>query len=317
MSGSWWLPEAPNSRFSGVLSCSESGELRLKVAGHLAGERVGETERNVPTVIFGETYGDQGQAVTLRLCFKTNHTVCSNPLGNSQEFFAQRGYFGTHLSIPTEPVFKTATLSYSGLSSWMQNFSGLISGATLYSTNWIEPPTLSATIPGCVFELGARISQASTGRSRTLTESVILGCVFDPPVTEADFQSRVAYGFQGLLTFATSRPNAISRIRVGGPPAVPDGTRVIGPAVYTDETEASDLTNSDMLFSLGDIADRFNDVVRRWFALSDRYSKVLPLYFGGIYRPPGYTDLRFAQVLQALTSALGRRQRTGQRQSDD
>ena len=105
MSGSWWLPEAPDNKFWGVLSCSESAELSLKVVGHLTGEWVGETGRNVSTIILGETYGDQGQAVTLRHCFKTNHTVSSNHLSNSQEFFAQRGYFGSHLSSSAEPIF--------------------------------------------------------------------------------------------------------------------------------------------------------------------------------------------------------------------
>ena len=185
---------------------------------------------------------------------------------------------------------------YSGLASWTQNFTGLVSGHTPYSVDWVEPLTRSATIPGCVFELGTRISHANAGRMRSLTESVVLRCVFDPAITEAEFQSRIAYGFQGLLTFATGRPNALSHLRVGGPPAISESTRVVGPAVYTDETEASDLTNSDMLFSLGDVADRFEDVIYRWFALSDRYSKVLPLYFGGIYRPPGYTEDRKSVV---------------------
>lgn len=285
----------------GILSCSESGELNLAIVGSLTnGWAAAITTVNPSLTILGETYGERGQAVTLRGCFETNTTVSNNRLRNRQAFFGQRGYFGAHLSSATDPTFHTAILSYSGLASWAQGFTGFLKGEPFYAAKWAKPANRGATIPGCRFELDVRISHTRSAREQTLSEDVLLRCEFEPPVVEPEFQSRIAYGIQGLLTFATGRPNALTQVRVDGT-SDSEGVRIVGPAVYADEAEASDLDRGDMLFTLDDIGDRFEDVFRRWFALSERYSQVLPLYFGGLYRPPGYTDLRFAQVLQTLT----------------
>ena len=311
MSGSWWLPEASDNKVWGILSCSEVGELSLSIVGNLTDAWAVSTANPLLTIL-GETYGDRGQLVTLRGCFETNTTVSNDRLRSRQTFFGQRGYFGAHLPSAAEPAFGTATLSYSGLASWAQGLTGFVTGEPLFAVKWVRPAIRAATIPGCRFEFLARIRHTHNERKQTLTEDLVVRCEFDPTIPEPEFQSRIAYGLQGLLSFATGRPNALTQVWVEGTPDS-EGVQIVGPAVFSDAAEASNLARGDMLFTLQDVGNRLENLLVRWFALFEHYSEVLPLYFGGIYRPPGYTDLRLTQVLQTLTLYQARRDVDGSR----
>jgi DNA-binding transcriptional MerR regulator len=62
-----------------------------------------------------------------------------------------------------------------------------------------------------------------------------------------------------------------------------------------------------MLFTLGDIADDFQSVMERWFAISDDLETVCNLFFGVQYTPTLNLENRFLNVVQAVESYHRRR----------
>src|SRR5262249_5217202 len=92
--------------------------------------------------------------------------------------------------------------------------------------------------------------------------------------------------------------------------------KIIGPRTFTDDAVASDLIRSGLPFSFSDVAGRVEEVVRLWLELADRFSAAFALYFGGLYRPPAYSDLRLWLLIQALSLYQARRERVASAASE-
>jgi ApeA N-terminal domain 1 len=305
--GVWWLPEASEKKCSGTLSCSETGELRLTVMGGFS-EHPSDFERT-NAIIFGEVVDDRlGQQVTLRDCFLTNWTQSSNPTANRQEFFAHRGFFGGHLASEEDFYFRSAHVSFSGLAAWAHDLSGFARGDDGFTISWKHPDPIGGVLLGGRFTLGAGCSSSGTWREKRLTEDVGLHLSYTAAIYEADLQLDFVYPLQNLFTFATDRPNALTKLRVSRGPLPTEQISVVGPKTFTDESAVADLTPWDMLFSLADVTGRVDEVFRLWLDLSKRYSGAFAIYFGNIYRPSGYSDFRFFITIQALSLYQARRE---------
>lgn len=66
----------------------------------------------------------------------------------------------------------------------------------------------------------------------------------------------------------------------------------------------------EMLFTLKDIADKFELLLRNWFNKTDKLGPVYDLYFGALYNPHMYLQQRFLSLVQALESYHRRLMRT-------
>jgi hypothetical protein len=93
----------------------------------------------------------------------------------------------------------------------------------------------------------------------------------------------------------------MTELTVSREPIPVDNISVVGPTTFADESVADGLMPFKMLFSLEDVKGRLEQVFDLWLEISRRYFEALVHYFGGIYRPAGYTDLRFPQIMNALT----------------
>src|SRR5262245_58702012 len=114
---------------------------------------------------------------------------------------------------------------------------------------------------------------------------------------------RFLYPLQNLLTFATDRPNAMTRqsfIRRDDPSRPPDFLDVVGPRIFTDVAVAAKALPHDMLFTLDDVRDRFEILVPRWLALSETYRGAFESFFSAQYASRMYQDLRLQVAAHAL-----------------
>lgn len=313
------MPGAPDKQLSGTLSCSEAGEIRLSVLGGFS--ELGPRDERPYPLILGEVADERkGQQVTLSNCFLTKRTQSSsNPLTNRQEFFAHRGFIGAHLAREADFSFRSANLTLSGLAAWAHDLSGFAREGHAFSVSWKSPGPVSGQIPGGGFTLSATISGSETWRERRLIEHVVLSLTFEEAVREAELQEAVVYPLQNFFTFATDHPNALTKLGVSRQELPAEDISVVGPTTFSDESRAGDIHPFQMLFSLADITDRVEEVFRRWLELSKQYSGAFAVYFGGIYRPPGYTDLHFELMMQvlALYQAGREQKRDGVTATDD
>ncbi len=303
MQGMWWLPEDPGNRCFGTLACNEKGESSLAIIGVFPGVDFHQSERVILGDVVDRRNGRQrGRHVTLRGCILTNASHSSAPIGNSQEFLASRVFLGEHLVAPSDFSFSRARVSFSGLNMWAHDLSGFedkVSPETQVS--WKHPEPISGSIDGAQFALGADCTALNTMRQRRLTESVRLNLTFSEPIREEDLQANYLYPLQNFFSFATDHPNALAELSVSRRPMSAEDITVIGPRTFADEAEAANVLPFEMLFTLEDVSGRVAEVVRRWFQLSKQHSEAFALYFGGMYRPPGYTDLRLTMIMQVLS----------------
>jgi hypothetical protein len=299
--GTWWIPEAPDNKYSGTLSWNEDSELRLAVLGCL--EPTGNFDQIIPTILgVIPARKNEGREVTLKDCFVTRVSYPDDSLGHSQELFAHRAFFGAHLPGMADLRFGRADLCFSGLSMWAKELTGISRPAGHMSLAWDHPKeSAGGAFPEGKFWLGLGCSLSGAFRERVLKEEISIVFNFDEPVLESVLQTDIVYPLQNFFTFATDHPNALTSLRVSRGSLSFERIRVVGPRTFSDETTAAEVMPFQMLFSYEDVSDRLGEVVSRWFDLSKTHHDAFALYFGGIYRPAGYTDLRLAQVLSAIS----------------
>src|SRR5262245_55698273 len=106
--GLWTLPDTEAHPVAGTLRVSSSGELRLSVIGSL-GPPEGFHENKEHGVVLGSVEGPLGNDVTLTGCYVTRSSFGSFA-DVREEYRAQRGFFGAHLSKPCDFAFRRMRL---------------------------------------------------------------------------------------------------------------------------------------------------------------------------------------------------------------
>ncbi len=292
--GVFWLPEAPGRKLYGTLSCNDEGELNLALLGAFGRSH----ERILGSILRGDGLQRANEAVTLQGCIVTKESVSSGDLGTRQEFLAHRAFIGAHLE--SESQFKSASVTFSGLSAWADNFTGLSTDQNYSGVSWNTPPVLpSGKISGALFLLGVGTSFSGTKRKKIIEEEIGISFTFDQPIDESSLSSQIIYPFQNFFTFATDAPNALTNLVVTRDQLSPERIGVHGPTTFSDLSPTADLHAYKLLFALADIQDRLEDVFARWLRLSKRFEKAMVIYFGNLYRPAGYTDMRVQQAINA------------------
>jgi hypothetical protein len=207
--GLWWLPEVPNRKSFGTLSYNDEGEIPLSVVGELG--RPGSQDRLYPAILGHLDSDGHVQRVTLRDCFLTKRSFSSEPGVSRQEFFSHRAYFGEHLQSEEDLTFQIVSLSFSGLPSWASNLTGFREGDGLLSVTWNHPDSIGGDVQHAQFLLGVGCSWAGGGRKRRIEEYVDVNVTLTDSVSESRLQSEYVYPLQNFLTFATDRPNALTK----------------------------------------------------------------------------------------------------------
>jgi hypothetical protein len=143
--GLWTLPDTETPPVAGTLRVSSGGELRLSVIGSL-GPPKGFQEVKVHPVILGSVNGPLGNKVTLSTCY-----VTSSQFGSfadvREEYRAQQGFFGAHLSKPSDFAFRRIQLRVGGLGAWAHSLSGFRQGVLGGTHAGEEAPLLSYAMP--------------------------------------------------------------------------------------------------------------------------------------------------------------------------
>lgn len=318
--GHWWIPDR-RERCAGTLRCNESGELHLHLFGaltdgdHTVGNSLAAVYGEVVDLAGVDRTAPKGHFVTLLHSFVSNQRHGSSG-PSTQTLFAHRAFFGDSLLPANGERIARANLHFSGLAGWASDITGITRGADPHvSRSWVRPEAIPIRFPKGVLRLGAGVSAPGVARRWVLEESLGFNLTYHSPVTDSEL-SKDVWALQNFLTFATDRPNALTRLEVyEGSEEDRTPLTVIGPHVFDDASAAEGVMAHELLFGHAEVGNRFEDVVRRWFELSARHSAAFAIYFGLKYNPPRYSDLRFQLMGQALSlyHTGGRADGTGHR----
>jgi hypothetical protein len=319
--GLWTLPDTDAPPVAGTLYVSSTGELRLSVMGSLgpAKEFHGVKEH---AIVLGSVDGPFGNNVTLASCYVTRSQFGSFA-GMREEYRAQRGFFGAHLSKPSDFSFRRMQLRAGGLGAWAHSLSGFRQGDLGGTWGGKEVPLLSyaiptpvaGAIPGGEVSLGFALSSSSTLKGYTYTETpgVVVTC--DPPLTEGEINQRFIYPLQNLMTFVCDRAQEVEEVSLWredilAPMRENPEIRLIGARVFpeAEDERAESIHPHELLFTLADIEDGFAPFVERWLRLMTVYADACNIFFGLQYGPPAYLDVAFLGVIESLSLYYTRRE---------
>ncbi len=141
--GLWWLSEYPDKKIAGVVTFSQEEGISLELIGSFGifGEEE-EFDREYP-IILGTSTNDKD--ITLYNCSMVSrrnfHEL--NKTGGSCEFFVQTAFVDVHISSTESFNFYKASTTFSHLTNWVGNTSGLKIGNLKENSSEIYKETIS------------------------------------------------------------------------------------------------------------------------------------------------------------------------------
>jgi hypothetical protein len=212
--------------------------------------------------------------------------------------------------------YNQALLRTSFLADWLQ-VSGVVidltestddqKGSVGVRYEW-PPVQTSQVAPGVTISTWTGHQGKPTGSGYAIDEDVALQVALETAIPLDDLLQNYVMPLLDLVSFGTGRSNAIDRLTVRTPSVVTmvadkeqrDDLDFLTDWVAKPPKVRERLLDHHMNFSLSDVPMGFDELVRRWFALHENLRLALAPFFGLLYAPPTYVDLRLVSISQAL-----------------
>lgn len=306
----WWVP-GTDSQLAGEIS--RANEMaQIAFVGTLSGSPVGFGEPE-PPLLHG--IGNQGPLFTARGLLRTGLRIGA-PGFSSEVFSAQSLIVGAHVDEGTH--YNEALLQATYLPDWMR-----ISGILIDVTNrtgdqpgsvgvrYAWPPVQTCTLPdGTVITTRTSHAGQPSRSGYSVTENVALKITVPDALPVDDLVQRYIMPLLDLLSFATRHANGVDDLTIRSPDVTQDVEGVDVPldlqflTQWISQPPPPDdrLYPHKMNFALPEAPLGFQNLLWRWFDLHETLRPCFGPYFGLIYAPPLYTDLKLVSISQALES---------------
>lgn len=313
--GIWGLPGL-DLRVAGALKTHPDEMASLILTGSLKSPAELTSPTSYP-VIHGLT--SEGKLITLIDCVETQSSV-SRYGYPTQQLATQRvlvgGLFGSGADITAREVY----VEISRLADWIGDVGLRLrlgnpdeTDEVVISRERITLPTVD--VGGTVISFVANWEvDDNRGQSKQLRVVPSVSFSLAHALSIADLLDQWIAPLVNLMTLATSVPCAVTRIKIRSdqaetrhPNELVDLILPMKP-VY-DPLQGETLVASNMLFTMGEIGQDLEMVVRGWYRASDELRDVAGRYFGTRYGQT-YVDTRFLALAQAV-EILHRRQHPG------
>ena len=304
--GRWWLPGGEDNSVAGTLRVSQGGEMRLSVTGSLGEVKNALAEKGHPIILGSVDKGPKGNEVTLKESFRTGATYGSFK-DVREKYHAGRGYFGALLPDDGAFSFKSMMLQLGGLGEWAHSLSGFerqgagvpTKGQTIPLALYTRKEPLRAQVPGGEAVLGLGFSASFSGRECAFQEEGQVKVTCENPISDDEFNDRYGYALRCLMTFVCDRAQTIERLSVWRPHAPDQEIMVVGELIQPETKKAEDEVSwHEMLFTLNDV--KFADFIGRWLQLTTKYQDACNVFFGLMYGPPSFLDMKIQNVANAV-----------------
>lgn len=306
--GRWWRPPDEASAVGGILRFSHRQGSELELIGALS-ELQPFTELEACPLILGITR--DGKEVTLVGCQEVHRSHSLTAGFPHQRWRADTAYLGAHFDDQAELRFRKASIQFTYLPEWARRF-GLgwqHSGEDAQGITCTKPQTIEAVTSRGKFSLKVTAVPEWEGLVRAgLRQSIWIDAELNEEVPLENWESRVVFPLQNLLTLGTSTPNALTELSVYSRHSVHERSTgeevqlpisVLRQPVYHGERDDRLRHPSDMLFTLEDIEGSFAHSMERWLTISEQHRMVCELFFSIQYVPMIYAEHRFLNMVFA------------------
>lgn len=318
---SWWQPEQPDIRVSGVLHFEPKRGWVLALSGTFENLTPGEPSVDQPVVsavtapedypiLLGRT--DEGRGMTAFGCQVIGGNL---PLMSPGTLKLWPKILVHDVHFEGVEDFKLSSLSvrFSNLDTWVD-----ISGFEIRPSPTFYPVEIRYAKPEsleCQIEAGLTIGvvfavsgpNLSAGSDLQIAQRTWLRVKTDEARPYGELE-RVVMRLSDLVSLAIGqsvRPLEFSGTcdaRAGNGGALKRMSLKIVQNREPVAPELPDVDSSDMLFTASGIAGRFGELVKTWFESHREPGALYQLYFGTLRSPSMYVEQRFINMFQALES---------------
>lgn len=314
--GYFWLPSTPDTKVSGRLNISKSGQITLDVTGMLEPLiSMFQTQRQ-PKRINGML--ENGKAITLEQCHYKNQTL---QVIAKSTISSLKAYIGSSYNDSDEVSFHKVSFSLEGLDHWLS-----IRGINVkYASNPEVNITFTPPKPILIElaeDLSLEFSFTWTGPSpysitdAQVTQSAYISLICSTPKPFSYFSTLLPKILNFFcfsideniqLTSLTGYSNNILTTLPGGKP------RPVPIEIYfsrfNSDKPAPKISKHNMLLSYGDIAPELQRLLKNWLANYETSEPAFNLYFAAKADAHAYLDGRFLSFAQGIET-LHRRNST-------
>jgi len=312
--GSWWLPENPEKTLHGTLSYGPDSGAVLTLMGSF--ETEGKATKYHEYDIIN---GDAGGGITLFRCSTIEFPmIIWNESTVSTKCYASYVFKGHIFKKTSDIKFRYARINFSHLESW------------------ISYPMITSTFKKGIFDLTTSKFQPIIAKIDdnlqislnlfTLPSSELKKDGMEIRIKErayVDFETRtdidfetcleISSIFQQFLTVAVNRPVWMQEFTIeisdDGESDKPVSIFFKAPQILSEKNKY--VHPSEMAFSLKNISDRYESVLKNWFEKRQFLGQIFNLYFALQYSEKMYIEHRFLNLVSYLES-YHRRQFDGQ-----
>jgi len=304
--GLWWRPADSEKRVAGVLTFRSGQRPTLELLGSFfdAAETLNRMFGSyVEPVILGES--STGQQITLLDCTETPADGTLNFVSANYE--ATFLLVGRHFERDADALFRVIEVSFTNLEDWtlIHGFANRPEAATAGGVSLTYEPPLdrAAYAGGLDMTLTHRFSVEQPGvGERRIVQSTLLRIVAPEPRPLRELLNGPVVTLRSLVALGTSVPvhPALLEAYCTAPANPKEVIQVLCNTGSVEEPRR--LAHTDMLFVFGDIADRFAEVLQRWFDDQEVIGPTVDLYVGTLYGQRMYLHHEFLSLAQALES---------------
>jgi hypothetical protein len=334
--GWWWLPGERDDRLPGALVVTK-GEAELDLTGHFGHDIISETDtERVPSGHLADQprilgIDSNGKSVT-----SVGHSSASYSLHSAgvvlSKYARQVTLVGKHFDAGQTIAFDEISIQTSDLTAWTQVRAIQTKAKTRkhrrgyhvwsdISVRWkplddIEIPLSRGERAFIRFGMKFQgIDIAGRGSDHAeLTQDTDLHLRFTKSQTLEQVFNRVG-DLRNFLSLAVGRPVAV--LSVAGfrddfadeTTKLPIPIEILWGIPHNPDPPEKPREAHEMLFTLPEVSTEISKVMRSWFAKRKRLEPVFNLFFGLLYHPDIYSDVRFLLYAQAVETYGYRRGR--------
>jgi hypothetical protein len=305
--GLWYLPGKDDDLVAGTLRFRPATGLRLSLTGSFDSETILNASDQPIIYGFVETGYRGCRVVTLNSASRTRLSI-SMPGFQTEEFRATTAYFSDH-PIPADAVFNGCRVRLRHLNHWALAGRGLTGSGIINeggTFSYEKPQALVARADGLRVTLDyGLVARRSRMRFRA-AERATLVVESDVAIDAGAVLRRCVRPLAELLIFATDGPVSIREVDLSLPPIENnDGSSLDGhvPFVFSPAMGSVDGSERapELLFTIADVGDRFDDLIREWIELREHKEAFFNAFFGLVSSPPRFGEVRFSWLLHCIS----------------
>lgn len=338
--GVWWLPgQTENESLTGTVSVV-AGKTELEVMGSFGRELLSETARSRQYSLSLEDkarvlgISTDGKKVTLEDLSERGSTV-NLPGIETARYGAAAALVGKHFSAEEDVAFDEVAIRASDLNAWTQttgfSFSFELEELEGQNGNALVGTEVRYAAPEEIHiplargeEVFIRFNAPSKGIGPgsdhvEISQEAALHLRF---AKRADLRTvfRRVGELRNFLSLAVGRPVSVLSVTgyqddfTRGQTTFPQPIEIYWEMPNNSEPPTKSRHSTEMLFTLKEAHPEISTVMKRWFQRQSRLEPVFNLFFGTLFHPSLYLEVRFLAYAQAIeTYDYRRRRRLGRK----